>query len=205
MRMLCLLLMLAVTGVGASEPGPMAKQCAACHGVDGISRWPDVPNIAGLPEVVIANALYDYRGHARPCRKSVCSEDKACPDLSMCDIAKPMTDGQMDTLARFYAARPFGAAANEYDPGLAEKGLAIHNEKCEGCHTLGGSDPADEASILRGQNRAYIANAINDYRSGQRLGEAAMLRRLNALSDAEVLAVIEFYASPQMPEPPVLR
>jgi len=202
---LCLLLMLAVTGAGAGELGALAKQCAACHGVDGISRWPDVPNIAGLPEVVIANALYDYRGHARPCRKPVCAEDGACPDRSMCEIAEPMTDGQMDTLARFYAARPFGSAANEYDPRLAEQGLTIHNSNCEICHTTGGSDPDDEASILRGQNRAYIANAMNDYRSGQRLGEAAMLKRLNALSAEEVVALVEFYASPQVPAPPTLR
>lgn len=205
MRIVCLLLLFAVTGVGASDLGSLAKQCAACHGVDGISRWPDVPNIAGLPEVVVANALYDYRGHARPCRKSVCSEDGACPDQSMCDIAETMTDAQMDTLARFYAARPFGVAANEYDPRLAEQGRAVHEQRCEGCHTQGGSDPEDEASILRGQNRAYIANAMNDYRSGKRLGEAAMLKRLNALTEQEVVALVEFYASPMSPEPPVLR
>ncbi|MGD8977773.1 MAG: c-type cytochrome [Gammaproteobacteria bacterium] len=194
---LMLLILLAPAGTGALELGQLAQQCAACHGVDGISRWPDVPNIAGLPEVVIANALYDYRGHARPCRKSVCSEDGGCPDQSMCDIAEPMSDGQMDTLARFYAARPFGAAVNEYDPRLAEEGMAIHNRSCESCHSEGGSDPADEASILRGQNRAYIANAMEDYRSGKRLGESAMIENINALSDQEVAALIEFYASPK--------
>lgn len=201
MRVLGLVLVLSLnwTGAVALELGPLAQQCAACHGVDGISRWPDVPNIAGLPEVVIANALYDYRGHARPCRKSVCSEEGACPDQSMCDIAEPMSDGQMDTLARFYAARPFGAAVNEYDPDLAEQGRAVHERSCESCHSKGGSDPADEASILRGQNRAYIANAMDDYRRGRRLGESAMLEKINALTEEEVAAVVEFYASPQSP------
>ena len=157
-----ILLLISLPAFGAGDPAAgQAKSaiCAACHGVDGISRWPDVPNIAGLPEVVIANALYDYRGHARPCRKSVCSEEGACPDQSMCDIAEPMSDGHMDTLARFYAARPFGAAVNEYDPDLAEQGRAVHDRSCESCHSKGGSDPADEASILRAQASVEFSRA----------------------------------------------
>ena len=199
MRIFCLVLILVISGTATAEPAAPTQQCAACHGVDGISRWPDVPNIAGLPEVVIANALYDFRGHARPCRQPVCAQDNACPQLDMCMVAEPLTDGQMDTLARFYSVRPFGAAANEYDARLAAVGKKVHEKRCEGCHTLGGSDPLDEASILRGQNRIYIANAIQDYRSGRRLGEAAMLKRLNALSEEEVVALVEFYASPQQP------
>jgi sulfide dehydrogenase cytochrome subunit len=203
MRVFCLALssalILIAGSAAAADPAPPTQQCTPCHGVDGISRWPDVPNIAGLPEVVIANSLYDFRGHARPCRKPVCAEDGACPPLDMCLVAEPLTDGQMDVLARFYSARPFGAAANEYDARLAAVGKQVHDKHCEGCHTLGGSDPMDEASILRGQNRTYIANAIADYRSGRRLGEAAMLKRLNALNEEEVVALVEFYASPQEP------
>ena len=38
------------------------EACQVCHGPDGVARWPDIPNISGLPEVVIANALYDACG-----------------------------------------------------------------------------------------------------------------------------------------------
>jgi len=54
----------------------------------------------------------------------------------------------------------------------------------------------DEASILRGQNIPYLLHAIADYRSGERIGEDAMLERLRALSDADVQALLNYYASP---------
>lgn len=194
---LSLLLVVSASALAETDVGRSVQQlCVSCHGPDGVSRWADVPNIAGLPEVVIANALYDYRGHARPCRKSVCAAKGACPDLSMCAIARDMSDGMMNNYAVYYSSRAFGPAANDFDAAMAEAGAKIHADKCEICHTQGGTDPADEASILRGQNKAYIANAMSDYRNGDRLGEEAMLRAIKGLTDEQTAALIEFYASP---------
>ena len=170
--------------------------CVSCHGPDGVSRWADVPNISGLPEVVIANALYDYRGHTRPCRTSSCAADDACPSATMCDIADKMSDELIALYAAYYAARPFAAAANEFDPAMAAKGRELHMERCESCHSRGGSDPADEASILRGQNKAYIANAMADYVHGRRMPEDGMMQVKKDLDEDQVAALVEFYASP---------
>ena len=38
-----------------------ALQCQACHGLDGLSKLPDAPNIAGSPELYLAKALNDFR------------------------------------------------------------------------------------------------------------------------------------------------
>lgn len=178
-----------------SAPG-VVDQCAVCHGPDGVSRWGDVPNISGLPEIVVANALYDFRGSTRPCRRPACSVEGTCPNLDMCVIAGPLTAAEMDVIARYYAAQPFSPSVAEFDSALAVKGAEIHAQACEECHSDGGSDPMDEASILRGQNLEYLMNAISDYRSGERLGEEAMLERLRALSDEDVAALVNFYASP---------
>lgn len=196
MRVLLLLVMGAAMVAQAETPPGVVGQCTPCHGPDGVSRWGDVPNISGLPEVVIANALYDFRGSARPCRQPACSAEGACPSLDMCLIARPLTDAQMDVISRYFAAMPFSPSVAEFDPDLAARGAEIHAAKCDGCHSFGGSDPLDEASILRGQNQEYLANAIADYRSGARLGEEMMLRRLRALSDEDVVALLNFYASP---------
>ena len=196
MRVL-ILLVLGLTVIAHAENAPgVIQQCASCHGPDGVSRWGDVPNISGLPEIVIANALYDFRGHARPCRNPACGKEGTCPDMSMCQIAAPLTDGEMDVIARYYAAKPFSPSVAEYDPEKAALGAQIHDDYCEICHTGGGTDPEDEASILRGQNTEYISNAMSDYRSGVRLGEDAMLRKINKLSPEAVEALIHFYASP---------
>ena len=196
MRILMLLLFgLAVISQAESTPG-IAEQCEDCHGPDGVSRWGDVPNISGLPEIVIANALYDFRGRMRPCRAPSCADDGECPPIDMCDISRPLSDGEMDIIARYYAAQPFSGSVAEYDKEKAGVGAAIHEQHCEICHTAGGSDPMDEASILRGQNMEYLRNAMEDYRSGTRLGEDAMLRRFRKLDDTELDALVHFYASP---------
>jgi cytochrome c553 len=42
-----------------------AQQCQACHGIDGIAKLPDAPNLAGQNEVYLVKALHDYRMGAR--------------------------------------------------------------------------------------------------------------------------------------------
>jgi sulfide dehydrogenase cytochrome subunit len=196
MRILVLLILGIVGAAQAQTATGVVDQCAACHGPDGVSRWGDIPNISGLPEVVIANAMYDFRGSTRPCRSAACSEQGMCPALDMCQIAKPLSDAEMDVIAGHYSAQPFSISVTEFDPALAMRGAGVHAEHCEECHSRGGSDPVDEASILRGQNTEYLMNALADYRSGDRLGEQAMLERVRALSDEDVSALLNFYASP---------
>lgn len=189
------LLGLMVVAQAETAPG-IVDSCVVCHGPDGVSRWEDVPNISGLPEVVVANALYDFRGRARPCRQPSCAAEGACPPMDMCQIARPLTSAEMDVIARYYAAQPFSISVAEYDETLAARGAEIHARQCEDCHSKGGSDPMDEASILRGQNMEYLRNAMTDYRSGDRLGEEAMLIRLRELSEEDIEALSHFYASP---------
>jgi cytochrome c553 len=42
-----------------------AQQCQACHGIDGLAKLPDAPNLAGQNEVYLVKALHDYRTGAR--------------------------------------------------------------------------------------------------------------------------------------------
>ncbi len=42
-----------------------AALCVACHGADGISPSPDIPNLAGQKEVYLAKAIRDYKSGAR--------------------------------------------------------------------------------------------------------------------------------------------
>ena len=42
-----------------------AAQCAACHGIDGMSKLPEAPNLAGQTEEYLVKALNDFRSGER--------------------------------------------------------------------------------------------------------------------------------------------
>jgi sulfide dehydrogenase cytochrome subunit len=186
------------TAIGASSDSDFTAQCQVCHGPDGVSRWPDVPNISGLPTVVIANALYDFRGRARPCRTGECGPHETCPDADMCYLSHELDDEQIERYAAWYSAQPFSPSAPdiEVNAELVRVGSEIHAQRCESCHTGGGSRPLDEASILRGQNTAYLRNALADYREGRRVQEAGMAEAIASLNDGDIEALLHFYAAP---------
>jgi cytochrome c553 len=68
-----------------------ALQCQACHGLDGLSKLPDAPHLAGQPERYLVKSLDEYRKG----RRSNEMMTLAVKDLSDQDIAD---------LAAYYAA-----------------------------------------------------------------------------------------------------
>ena len=42
-----------------------AAQCQACHGMDGMSKLPEAPNLAGQNVIYLNRALGDYKSGAR--------------------------------------------------------------------------------------------------------------------------------------------
>jgi sulfide dehydrogenase cytochrome subunit len=181
----------------AHEAPPIVAFCGVCHGATGPSPFAGVPTIHGLSPGVIENALYKYREAGRPCRVSECSKLGTCPDISMCDIAAPMTDEDIDLLAYWYGAQPFAPHQDPYDPQLAAVGREIHDQYCEVCHTNLGSDPIDDASMLRGQRKVYLRNALEDFKYGRRaVGLAAMDDRFKDFTDRDLAALAEFFSGP---------
>lgn len=204
------LLLLAFAGLfpatvdAQGEAPAITSFCAVCHGDEGPSPFTGVPTIHGLPEGVLETALYRFRERMRPCRTTACSEAGTCPDMNMCDIVGSMSDEALAELAEWYADRPFPPHQDAFDPELAELGRSIHDEHCEICHTNFGSEPIDDAGMLRGQRKAYLRTAMEDFRQGRRsVGFAAMDELFTEFSDQELDALAEFFsgAAPAMPTP----
>ena len=61
----------ALAAVGSATAGDVkagrqkALQCQACHGLDGMAKLPEAPNLAGQNEAYLVKALKDFRGGAR--------------------------------------------------------------------------------------------------------------------------------------------
>ena len=193
-----MVLVCAWAAAGATDLDRLIADCNGCHGDSGVSLWNDVPTIAGIDSFVHSEALYIYRDEARPCAAMAYKQgDASRPETSMCQIAAGLDDDQIDALAEHYSSLPFVAAKQSFDVDLAASGKAIHEAECGRCHSEGGSNPEDEASILSGQWMGYLESTFAEYRAGDREQPRKMQEKLDALSADDVEALIHFYASQQ--------
>ena len=94
-----LVLLSAVLAVGCSAEADVAAgktsaaSCQACHGLDGISLSPQIPNLAGQKALYLSNQLIAYRSGSRR-------------DPVMSALARPLTDQEIENLAGYFSSLP---------------------------------------------------------------------------------------------------
>jgi sulfide dehydrogenase cytochrome subunit len=186
------------SSASASDIDALMKQCNDCHGDNGVSQSGDVPTIAGIDAFGIADGLFMYRDEERPCAESEYRQgDTSRAATTMCAISADLSDDDIEALGDAYAELAFVAAAQDFDAALAEAGAAVHEQQCDKCHSEGGSNVDDEASILAGQWMPYLESAFASYASGDRPQDKKMKEKMEALSADDVTALIHYYASQQ--------
>lgn len=65
--------------------------CQACHGLDGVTRLPDGPNIGGQNEIYLVKTLKDYKAGARK-------------DERMSVVVQDLSERDIANVAAFYAS-----------------------------------------------------------------------------------------------------
>src|SRR6476659_5637263 len=68
-----------------------ALMCQACHGLDGLSKTPDAPNIAGQTEPYLVVQLQAFKSGARK-------------NDAMSVVAPSLSDKDIDDLAAYFSA-----------------------------------------------------------------------------------------------------
>jgi cytochrome c553 len=68
-----------------------ALQCQTCHGLDGLSKLPEAPHLAGQPEQYLVKSLNEYRSGARK-------------NDMMSLVVPVLSDQDVADLAAYYAA-----------------------------------------------------------------------------------------------------
>ena len=90
---LCLAATLPAHAQSPADPPARLGLCAACHGETGRASMPDVPNLAGQNLAYLRSALAQYRDGRR--------------DVALMRAAiGPVSDAELDALARWYSAQP---------------------------------------------------------------------------------------------------
>lgn len=184
--------------LASADVAALMENCNGCHGDNGVSQWADMPSIAGIPEFVIVDALYIYQDEARPCAESEYrTGDTSRAATTMCAVAAELSEDDIDALAAAYAEMGWTKAKQDFDAGLAAAGKALHEAECDRCHSEAGTNPEDEASMLGGQQMGYLREMFAQYSAGTREQPGKMKEKLDALSDDDVEALVNYYGSIQ--------
>ena len=165
-----------------------ARHCAGCHGYDGNSLNPHVPNLAGQTADYLRKALKQYRDGQRR-------------DPLMTEPAKGLSDTTIADLAAYYALqRPESplhrdiTSPQAFNPLPDGKRIAA---SCDSCH--GGNSRAPGTPRLTGQSVQYLAAATQAYQDGRRQHKG-MQQMVSYLSDTDIEKVAYHYAM-QPPKP----
>ena len=88
---------LALPLASASDTTPLEnklRECAGCHGVDGISIIPTIPNLAGQKEEYLKQTLTSYRDKTR----------EGAGAAMMTPMASGLTDAEIADLAKHFSS-----------------------------------------------------------------------------------------------------
>lgn len=176
----------------------LAKRCEHCHGSEGFSASPDIPNLADMDRLSFWKQMLDFASHKR--NSAIMSPMAAV--LSHADVAD---------LAAYYALMP--ASGDPFDKrafprspippaqsapagqlivlGDGQRGIP----PCQSCHGPVGFK--NGAPPLSTQNEDYLFNQLRDFSTGARSNDINMPMRTVAalLSDEERRALAAYYGS----------
>ncbi len=177
------ILMLGSTQLMAAPSASMlANTCAGCHGTDGASMGPATPTIAGMSAEYFRTVMKEYQ-----------EDDRASTIMGR--IARGYTEAEIALMADLYAGKKFIRAKQNLDSGKVAAGAKLFDKNCSKCHDEFGGLPDDDSGILAGQWLPYLQYAIEDFRAGHREMPKKMKKKVTKLNDAEIEAIMQFYAS----------
>ena len=192
-----LALLLGSMGAAHANVDALVESCNACHGSQGVSTHQDIPTIAGIAESNLGDQMRSYLD-GRPAKTVNHVTGDTSKKGNMTEVVKGLKDEQIDELAAHYAALAYKPLKQPFDAALAAAGQKLHDDSgCKKCHSEGGSVVEDEASILAGQPKAYMLSALQEFKAGKRSADEKMDKSIAAMSDADLKALSEYYASKQ--------
>ena len=178
-------LLLGSAQLSAAPTGTMlADTCAGCHGTDGASVGPASPSIAGMSEAYFIDTMKAFKNGDRH-------------STIMQRIAKGYSDEEIALMATVFAKLPPAKTRQMTDPVKVAAGQVLHDKHCAKCHDENGALPDDDAGILASQWAPYLKYSLVDTKSGARDMPKKMKKKVDALSEADIDALVHFYASQQ--------
>ena len=160
----------------------LANACAGCHGTNGGSAGLTMPSLAAQSKTAIVDAMKKFKSGERP-------------SSIMGRLAKGYSDAEIDTLGDFFSKQKIHFTAQTVDKAKAAKGADLQEANCSRCHLDDGKEGKDDTPVMASQWLPYLQMQMDLYQSGKRKMPEKMAEKVKPLSNAELEALLHFYAS----------
>jgi cytochrome c553 len=164
-------------------------RCQECHGIDGISSDPKIPNHAGQYAGYLIKQLNNFQSGER--KHEV-----------MTIMAEDLTATDMADIAAYFASQKVMQGEGDGDNSLASN-LFVNGDKardipaCASCHGEKGKGKfADNVTypVIGGQRRIYLRTQLVNWKLGERTNSpnGVMNKIAKLLSDDEIDALVNY-------------
>jgi len=178
-------LLLGTANLSAAPTATMlADTCAGCHGTDGASTGPATPSLAGMSEFYMVESMNGFKSGERT-------------STIMGRIAKGYSEEEYKLMGSYFAKQPITRTSQTLDTAQVKAGSKLFGKNCEKCHDENGALADDDSGILASQWLPYLQYSMEDYKAGSREMQKKMKKKVDKLSEAELDALLQFFASQQ--------
>lgn len=159
------------------------EKCHLCHGKEGEASSAIYPRLAGQNRDYLVKQLKNFRDGKRK-------------SDTMNEMAKGLTDDQIQALAEYFASKP-AKTHRVRDKALAAVGYYIFNKgnkfsgipACKSCHGENG-EGSEKLPRLAGQHKRYVADQLHAFNERVRTNDNAIMHTIaSKLSELEIEAV----------------
>jgi cytochrome c553 len=159
----------------------VADFCANCHGPDGQSVLPQVPNLAGQNTIYVLAQLVKFTEGKRK-------------QFFMEGLMKALKEDEKMAVAIFYTNQP-PKSIPPPDPALAARGKELYDKGCYKCHGANGHGNEKNAR-LAGQGPEYLTVNMTRYKDGSSTRpDEKMSKAAKALTDDDIKALVAYMGS----------
>lgn len=153
--------------------------CARCHGEDGNSKEPLVPNLAGQNAQYLLDQVERFADGRRK-------------DYIMSPLARQYSREDRVVVAIYYAR--MNSRAPGADPARVAQGAALYGQRCIACHGPGARG-SDQFARLAGQHPAYLRRRLEGFQAASGASLSPMTDIARALNDRQVEQLATYLSS----------
>lgn len=152
--------------------------CQHCHGTDGNSTRPDIPNLAEQNPIYLFNTFEQFATGLRT-------------DFVMSKLARILSVEDRVNIAFYYGQQKVVTTPSA-TPHLREKGRIQFQQTCQSCHGAKG-EGKENMPRLAGQPAKYIIQTLKNFRSAEPDRIAPILLAVTRnMSDEDIHSVASY-------------